>query len=95
MLKKAYDSGYLQHPIQQGCPLPALQYADDTLIILNGSVQQATFLKHILHAFTVFTGLQINFQKSTFVPMHMSDQSAAAVSQILGCPIAQLPCTLP
>jgi hypothetical protein len=71
MFRRAYESGFLGHPIQQGSPFPALQYADDTLLIIHGSVQQAFLAKQILHAFSEFTGLQINFQKSTFVPMHM------------------------
>jgi hypothetical protein len=93
MFKKAYKSGFLQHPILQGVPMPVLQYADDTMIILQGSVHQATLARFILDAFTKFTGLQINFRKSTFVSMHMSESSVAAAAAVLGCPIAQLPCT--
>jgi hypothetical protein len=93
MFRKAYDSGYLNHSIMQGSPFPALQYADDTLLIIHGSTQQATFAKHILDAFSVFTGLRINFQKSTFVPMHMTEQEANNAATILGCHTETLPCT--
>jgi hypothetical protein len=72
MIRKAYDDGLLIHPIENGAPLPVLQYADDTLLILHVSIQQATFAKSILDAFAMFTGLTINFQKSTFVPLYMS-----------------------
>jgi hypothetical protein len=93
MFRKAYGAGFLRHPIQQGSPFPALQYADDTLLIIQGSVQQAFLAKQILHAFSEFTGLQINFQKSTFVPMHMTELDATNAASILGCNIADLPCT--
>jgi hypothetical protein len=93
MFRRAYESGLLRHPIQQGSPFPALQYADDTLLIIHGSVQQALIAKQILHAFSEFTGLQINFQKSTFVPMHMSELQATQAASILGCTAAALPCT--
>jgi hypothetical protein len=66
MFRKAYESGFLSHPIQQGSPYPALQYADDTLLIIQGSAQQAFLAKQLLCAFSEFTGLQINFQKSTY-----------------------------
>jgi hypothetical protein len=93
MFRKAYESGFLGHPIQQGSPYPALQYADDTLLIIQGSVHQAFLAKQILHAFSDFTGLQINFQKSTFVPIHMSELDASNAASLLGCPTAALPCT--
>jgi hypothetical protein len=73
MIRKAYSEGILLHPIENGAPLPVLQYADDTMLILHGSPQQATLAKALLEAFAMFTGLQINYQKSTFVPMHMTE----------------------
>jgi hypothetical protein len=93
MFRKAYDSGFLKHPIQQGSPYPALQYADDTLLIIQGSAQQALLAKQLLCAFSEFTGLQINFQKSTFVPMHMTETESNVAASLLGCPTATLPCT--
>jgi hypothetical protein len=70
-----------------------LQYEDDTLLILHGSIQQATYAKAILDAFTIFSGLKINYQKITIVPLHMPQQGSENVAQILGCPILSMPCT--
>jgi hypothetical protein len=39
-----------------------LQYANDTLILIRGNVQQVTTLKTILDKFSLATGLTINFQ---------------------------------
>jgi hypothetical protein len=91
MVKRAYESGFLKHPIPQGAPLPALQYLNDMLLLLHGSAHQAIFAKQLLDA--TITRLQINFQKSTFVPLHTSDQEANEVASVLGCPITQLCCT--
>ena len=93
MIRVAYDNNYFTHPIQQGAPLPVLQYADDTLLILHGSTQQATALKFLLDTFAAFSGLQINYQKSTLVPIHVDAHTAAGISAILGCPLSGLPCT--
>jgi hypothetical protein len=93
MIRKAYDDGLLIHPIENDAPLPVLQYADDTLLILHGSIQHATFAKSILDAFAMFIGLTINFQKSTFVPLHMAQQDSIQVVSILGSIPSTLPCT--
>jgi hypothetical protein len=60
---------------------------------LHGSAQQATYVKAILDAFALFSGLKINFLKSTSVQLHMTLQDSEAVAEILGCPISSLPCT--
>jgi hypothetical protein len=90
MFRKAYESGFLRHPIQQGSPYPALQCAVDTLLNIQGSAQQALLAKQLLCAFSEFTGLQINYQKSTFVPMHMSEMESNVAASVMGC---TLPCT--
>ena len=68
-----------------------LQYADDTLIILQGCSEQLACLKSILSDFSFFSGLQINFEKSTFLPMNLPHAIAAKMAGILGCPISSFP----
>jgi hypothetical protein len=41
----------------------------------------------------MFTGLQINYQKSTSVPMHMTEPESLSIANIMGCSISRLPCT--
>jgi len=50
-------------------------------------------LKRILDAFSQATGLVTNFHKSTFVPMHISDDTAAEMASVLGCSISTFPQT--
>jgi hypothetical protein len=72
---------------------PIIQYAYDTLIILEGDPQQARLLKEILEAFSLMTGLMINYDKSTLVPINQDNEDQMQISNILGCPIASFPHT--
>lgn len=70
-----------------------LQYIDDTLIIFWGDLQQAGVIKSILTAFSDFPGLQINYHKSTLVPVSAKEGTASKIAWLLGCPISSFPCT--
>ena len=68
-----------------------LQYADNTLIILQGELEQIICLKNILSSFSSFSGLHINFDKSTFIPLNIPPPIAAEMASTLGCPIFSFP----
>jgi hypothetical protein len=70
-----------------------LQYADDTLIILRAEPAAARRLKEVLDLFSLATGLQINFHKSTVVPIHVLPQDLAAITDALGCRVEGFPQT--
>lgn len=61
----------MAHPLVAGAPPLVLQYADDTLIVMRAEVGVVRRLKGILDDFVAATGLVINFNKSTIVPMHV------------------------
>ena len=91
LILQASRRGELRHPVSSDLPCPTLQYADDTLIILQGDLAQLLRLKEILSAFSEFSGLHINFEKSTFIPMNIDPSVAAAMAAALGCPISSFP----
>lgn len=91
MVRRASDLGLLVHPLDPSLPCPVLQYADDTLILLKGDLAAIQHLKSILDAFSAATGLHINFDKSTFVPMFLEDEEMAALASHLGCAISTFP----
>ena len=62
---------------------PVLQYADDTLIILQAEHDQLQTLKSILLKFSAATGLHINFHKSTFAPIHVDPELTSQLATIL------------
>lgn len=63
----------MAHPLVAGAPPLVLQYADDTLIVMRAEVGVVRRLKGILDDFVAATGLVINFNKSTIVPMHVPE----------------------
>lgn len=91
LIQQAQSNGLISHPLEVQGNTPTLQYADETLILLKGTVQQATVLREILDAFAGFSGLKINYHKSTFVPIHMSQEDAHIAADTLQCPISSLP----
>jgi hypothetical protein len=83
----------IKHPIVTDLTCPVIQYTDDTLILIQGCSSQARLLKEILEVFSATTGLQINYAKSTFVPINLDDEEQANISNILRCPVATFPQT--
>ena len=65
----------MRHPINDDCPCPVFQYADDTLIVVRGDPADVASLKQLLDLFAEATGLRINYNKSTSVPVHMDNSS--------------------
>lgn len=93
LVRQAASQGALRHPIDPSLPCTVLQYADDTLILLEGDTNSLTRLKSILDDFSLATGLTINFHKSTFVPLHIDASTATAMADILGCQVSGFPQT--
>lgn len=69
----------------------ALQYADDTSFIVKVDEVSIITFKLMLRLFAKMSGLDINYQKSSFVPINMSDEQAEKVKAILGCAQTKFP----
>ncbi|XP_073360498.1 uncharacterized protein [Aegilops tauschii subsp. strangulata] len=65
------------------CKCGVRQAKDDELVAL----------KNMLLTFQQYTGLKVNFAKSSMIPLNMTDEEAARLAAILGCKIGQLPFT--
>jgi len=81
----------IRHPTDDNLPCAVLQYADDTLIIFKAETVAAQKLKEILDQFADLSGLHINFDKSTLVPIHADDQVVQQCVQALGCNAGSFP----
>lgn len=68
-------------------------YADDTLIIVKATPGAAKHLKSILDSFAAATGLQINFDKTTFIPLNVDPTNAALMAADLATNISSFPQT--
>jgi hypothetical protein len=73
------------HPIVDGEGCAVLQYADDTLLMVRGQLADIQALKNILDQFASATGLQINYSKSTAVPIYMDEGTVQECISALGC----------
>jgi hypothetical protein len=87
----AWRDGLMCHPLSPDLSCPVLQYADDTLILCRANIDATHQLKNVLDNFALATGLAINFHKSCFIPMHVSDETSQAMAATLGCPISSFP----
>lgn len=91
LITAASTNGVFEHPICPSAPRPVLQYADDTLFILKADENQLLALKDSLQAFSAATGLHINFEKSTFLPICVDTDVTASLASIFGCPVSSFP----
>lgn len=95
LVNDAKEHGLLTLPIPMTCTqdFPIVQYADDTLIIMEGCENQLAHLKGILQTFATTTGLKVNYSKSFLVPINISEPRTMHLAQAFGCSIGALPFT--
>ena len=95
ILNKALNLGLfkLPVPLNSSPDFPILQYADDTLIIMEACGRQLFTLKALLDSFASSTGLKVNFSKSMMVPINLNAQKLNHLASTFGCKIGSLPFT--
>lgn len=69
------------------------QYTDDTAIIAHGDNTTLISLKLMLRLFTKVSGLKINYEKISYLPINLSLRQIISVESILGCVRIELPLT--
>lgn len=67
------------------------QYADDTVLISSSDNTTVISLKVILRLFTSISGLTINFEKSSWIPINIIEERIPIISAVLGCSLSQFP----
>jgi retron-type reverse transcriptase len=74
IINKARQLNLLQLPLIDRCgqDFPIVQYADDTLLIMEACPKQFFFPKAILNSFTTSTGLRVNYNKSSMYPINVN-----------------------
>ena len=95
ILNKAMSIGIISVPITiASCPdFPVIQYADDTLLVMQADAIQIVCLKAILHTFATATGLKVNFHKSMMVPINITDEKLEILAGTLNCRKGSFPFT--
>jgi hypothetical protein len=95
LLNRAKDLNLLHLPIPlvSSTDFPILQYADDTLIFMEGCARQLVFLKSLLQTFAASTGLKVNYSKSMMIPINIEERKMSILANTLGCSIGSMPFT--
>ncbi|WVZ90116.1 hypothetical protein U9M48_036446 [Paspalum notatum var. saurae] len=94
VINQAHQLGILALPIpQHGGSFPIVQYADDTLLVMQADARQLFYLKALLNSFSASIGLKVNFGKSSLVPINVSQDKMLVLSNTFGCQIGSLPFT--
>ncbi|XP_016168738.1 uncharacterized protein LOC107611308 [Arachis ipaensis] len=70
--------------------LSHLQFADDTILFCPPEEETIKNYRRILRCFELMSGLSINFDKSSLIPINCDDQWVQCMSRMLGCKIASL-----
>nr|KYP59873.1 Putative ribonuclease H protein At1g65750 family [Cajanus cajan] len=74
----------------EGSSISLLQFADDTLIIGEATMQNLWCLKAILRCFELVSGMKINFHKSCVVGIHSRADFTNLATTFLHCKVGQL-----
>jgi len=93
MLSRASEAGVIQglvsHLIDGG--ITYLQYADDTVLLLQFSVENLTNVRLILSYYEAMSGMKINFEKSEIFSVGLSVDEQRKAATILGCKTGSFP----
>jgi hypothetical protein len=95
IINKAKDINLLKLPMPLRCSadFPVIQYADDTLIVMEACSKQLWTLKALLQSFGTSTGLNVNYSKSMMIPINLTEEKLAHLARTFGCEAGKLPFT--
>lgn len=81
--------GLIPHLVDGG--LTHLQYADDTVIMIDRDNESIRNIKFILYCFEMMSGLQINYEKREVIVIGTSKQDQLEVAKMLNCKEGSFP----
>jgi hypothetical protein len=95
IVNSALQSGILSLPIPDRCgsDFPIIQYADDTLLILEACPRYLLVLKSLLNIFADSTGLRVNYHKSYIYPLNVDSTKIEILARTFDCQIGSYPFT--
>ena len=94
LVNRAASSNLLVPPLSQpNEDFPIVQYADDTLLIMQADARQLLFLKALLASFAESTGLKVNYSKSQMLAINVSQEIIEHLANTFGCSTGSLPFT--
>ena len=82
-------TGLVPHLIDHGLSL--LQYADDTIIMMENTDANILHMKFLLYCFESMSGMKINYHKSEVVVLGCDQREQERVANMLNCRLGALP----
>jgi hypothetical protein len=91
----AKENGILKLPIDVSYSndFPIVQYADDTLMIMEASSQQLFAIKALLNTFVESRGLRVNYSKSCMYPINITQEKLKHLVATFNCQMGAMPFT--
>ncbi|XP_058721855.1 uncharacterized protein LOC131593384 [Vicia villosa] len=86
MVDKAVQNGdFVGCDVKGGCFVDILQFADDTLLVGDGSWKHLWAIKAVLRGFEMVSGLGINFNKSKLIGVNINSRFLDVATSFLSC----------
>jgi hypothetical protein len=91
LFKRAASDGVLRRMPVEGIKFQCSMYADDVILFIHPTVQEARAVKQILAIFGDASGLRTNLAKCSITPIYGGEDSLPDIVHILGCQVIQFP----
>src|SRR4051812_31440764 len=86
LINKAVENGdYEGCNLNGRCFVDVLQFADDTLLVRDGSWKHLWAIKSVLKGFELVSGLGINYQKSKIIGLNINAHFMEVATSFLAC----------
>jgi hypothetical protein len=89
--REGHIKGLAYHLIEGG--ISHLQYADDTVLLLDYDEDSFAAVKFVLYCFEAMSGLKINYQKSEVFGICVGSEELRRVANIFNCNVGEFPMT--
>lgn len=84
---KAANDGVLRRMRPSKIKFQCSFYADDVILFIHPTIQEATAVKEILNIFGAALGLQTNLAKCSITPIYGGEETIDEIVNILGCQV--------
>jgi hypothetical protein len=91
LFQKAAQDGVLKKMAPTEIKFQCSLYADDAILFIRPSTQEARAVKEILHIFGLTTGLHTNLAKCSVTDIYGGNEILPEIVSILGCQVKPFP----
>jgi hypothetical protein len=92
LISKAVETGRFHgYTVNYNISFHTLQFADDTIIVGEGTWDNLWTIKTVLRSFELVSGLKVNFFKSKLYGVNLEDNFLQASSAFLHCGVDSIP----